>query len=56
MTTHQIKRTIGLLLLGAFLAYFAHKLFATVDSNLLAILILAMVVFVAILGWYVIRG
>ena len=53
MRAERIKRIIGLLLLGAFLAYFANKLFTHVDS-LLAILILAMVAFVAVLGWYVI--
>lgn len=54
MRTQQIKRIAGLILLGCLLGYFANKLFTTVDSTLLALLILAMVAFVAVLGWYVI--
>lgn len=46
MKTQYIKRIVGLIFLGVFIAYFTHKLFTTVDSTLLAVLILSLIVFV----------
>ncbi|HLF64719.1 MAG TPA: hypothetical protein VI603_13235 [Saprospiraceae bacterium] len=56
MKAQRIKRLIGLILLGAFLAYFGNKLINSVDNTLLVILILAIVVFVVLLVAYVLNA